>query len=456
MKKMLLAVASIAFVAFVVQTAVAQQEWMSTGVFWPPELQMNENGNGGHGIAVDPDGKIWFQFFNATDSVEVAGVWTSTRVIYVFDSEGSPALFSPIKFLGPACDSDTLGGFTNDSGAWEGKSNRGLSADHNGNILVSSFDFLYRLNYQTGECMNKARPFSDFVGVLASTSMTRATADANGNVYVGEVFPDAPIRMLAEDFTFQENVSDAQSNFSRSHQVSPDGSTFYETDYENTFTILHSKPDEFSPWDSVGVAFRGMRTESSEFHPTTGRLWVSSGNPLNLVNQDPIVMTSWESQSWYSFDPADLDTPLEFFTWDNTLAADTLGRPRGLAFSPDGNTAYVTMFATGGAAIQTFAPGAVSIERTDGTIPEQFTLKQNYPNPFNPTTTIEFEMAEAAHATLRVFDVLGRQVSELVNEPLAAGSYSVVFDASDLSSGTYVYALQTDSYSKSANMTILK
>jgi hypothetical protein len=465
MKKTLLAFASIALVAVAFQSAAAQTQWSNTGTFWPPELQENENGNGGHGLAVDPDGKIWFQFFSATDSVEVNGVWQSTRVLYVFNDDGSAALFSPIKFLGPSCDSDTLGGFSG-AGGWEGMSGRGLGTDHNGNILVSQFDVLYRINYQTGECMNKAQPFNDFVGVVASTALGRASADDNGNVYVGLVFPDAPIRQLSEDFTFVENVTDAQTQFSRSQQVAPDGTRFYETNYEDPFTIIHEKPDEFSAWDSVGTAFPGMRTESSGFHPTSGRVWVSSGNPLNLVNQCaddavcaaayPGIVTEWVSQSWYSFDPSDLSTPLEYFTWDNALAADETGRPRGFGFSPDGNTAYVTMFSTGAAAIQTFSPGGVAVEPVDGTLPESFALRQNYPNPFNPTTTIEFELTNASYTTLRVFDTLGRQVAELVNEPLIGGSYRVTFNAQDLSSGTYVYVLETESFRKSASMTLLR
>ncbi|MBT8401449.1 MAG: T9SS type A sorting domain-containing protein [Rhodothermia bacterium] len=199
-----------------------------------------------------------------------------------------------------------------------------------------------------------------------------------------------------------------------------------------------------------------MRSESSAFNPATGHIWVSSGNPLNLVNEDPMMVTDWVTQSWYSFDEADLTTPLAFFTWDNSLAADDTGRPRGLGFSPDGMTAYVTMFSTGGAAIQTFSPGAVGVEPVDSEIPESFSLKQNYPNPFNPTTTIEFDLRAASMAQLRVYDVLGREVAELVNEPLAAGTYKVQFDASDLSSGTYVYILETESARQSASMTILK
>ena len=79
---------------------------------------------------------------------------------------------------------------------------------------------------------------------------------------------------------------------------------------------------------------------------------------------------------------------------------------------------------------------------TDNNFPESFQLKQNYPNPFNPTTTITYDVADAGLVKLEVFDVLGRKVTELVNERKAAGSYSKNFDAGSLSSGMYIYRLQ--------------
>ncbi len=71
-------------------------------------------------------------------------------------------------------------------------------------------------------------------------------------------------------------------------------------------------------------------------------------------------------------------------------------------------------------------------------------LHQNYPNPFNPVTTITFDLPEATHTRLEVFDMLGRMIDVPVNESLRAGSHSVQFDASELSSGTYIYRILTD------------
>lgn len=81
---------------------------------------------------------------------------------------------------------------------------------------------------------------------------------------------------------------------------------------------------------------------------------------------------------------------------------------------------------------------------------------QNYPNPFNPSTTILFSLSAANHVTLKVFDLLGREVAELVNNQLQAGSHSINFDASKLSSGTYFYKLQVGNVVQVKKMLLMK
>ncbi|MBK9226011.1 MAG: T9SS type A sorting domain-containing protein [Ignavibacteria bacterium] len=71
-------------------------------------------------------------------------------------------------------------------------------------------------------------------------------------------------------------------------------------------------------------------------------------------------------------------------------------------------------------------------------------LFQNFPNPFNPSTTIRFDIKTSGNVSLKVFDILGREVAVLVDENLRAGSYEQVFDAKDLPSGVYVYSLNVD------------
>ncbi len=90
------------------------------------------------------------------------------------------------------------------------------------------------------------------------------------------------------------------------------------------------------------------------------------------------------------------------------------------------------------------------------TTPNNFYLNQNYPNPFNPTTRIEFSLPERQKISLRVYNILGILVSELVNEIKEPGIYSVTFDASKLPSGTYFYTILAGKYLAVNKMSFIK
>jgi hypothetical protein len=103
----------------------------------------------------------------------------------------------------------------------------------------------------------------------------------------------------------------------------------------------------------------------------------------------------------------------------------------------------------------------ISLDADGGTLPTAFALEQNYPNPFNPTTTIEFSLLEAGHASLIVYDVLGREVARLVDGQLDAGAHQRVWSGVDaagrsVASGLYMYRLESNAISITRHMTLLK
>ncbi len=88
--------------------------------------------------------------------------------------------------------------------------------------------------------------------------------------------------------------------------------------------------------------------------------------------------------------------------------------------------------------------------------PTAFSLAQNYPNPFNPSTTIRFEIAKPELVSLKVYDMLGREVATLANEQMSAGNYALSFNAAGLASGTYIYRLQAGSFVATKKMSLMK
>ncbi len=89
-------------------------------------------------------------------------------------------------------------------------------------------------------------------------------------------------------------------------------------------------------------------------------------------------------------------------------------------------------------------------------IPLNYSLLQNYPNPFNPTTSIKYSVSNNEYVSLKVYDILGNEVANLVNEQKSAGNYSVNFEASNLASGLYIYKIQAGSFNQVRKMMLLK
>ncbi|MDO8549943.1 MAG: T9SS type A sorting domain-containing protein [Ignavibacteria bacterium] len=85
-----------------------------------------------------------------------------------------------------------------------------------------------------------------------------------------------------------------------------------------------------------------------------------------------------------------------------------------------------------------------------------YNLFQNYPNPFNPQTTIQYNVKEKGLVQLKIFDILGKEVAVLVNEVKEEGNHYVIFDASDLPSGVYVYKLRVNNFISNQKMILLK
>ena len=106
--------------------------------------------------------------------------------------------------------------------------------------------------------------------------------------------------------------------------------------------------------------------------------------------------------------------------------------------------------------IAVFGNAATGIVQDPNAVPTRFELHQNYPNPFNPVTTINYDLPENGIVTIKIYDILGRQMKTLVNEMKTAGYHKIIFNAADLSSGAYFYRMTAGDYVAVKKFVVMK
>lgn len=428
-----------------------------------PDTNQYEASRSVHGLAVDAEGQIWMSSFygdevavdvtftdqNGEDSV----VTKSAGGVLIYNADGTPA-----DTIAYTADGDTLGGFINSSGNWEYRSMRGMRYDPVNNAVYAVFNpILFKFDAETHEVLGSVDP--EDIG-----SLTAPAFDGEGNVYIGSVVAGGTsIKKYDSDLNFIEDIGAIEESFSRSFEVDEDG-TVYWAGYTTGRVLRWAKPDPFSPYQEVpDTVLNGLASESFAFHPTTGRLWLSAGSPLDLAGENPETGYAYDIQTWYAFNTEDIGTaneiPVDSLKWNLDGGDDADSRPRAMAWTSNGETVYVAAFSAPAPSVQKFTgePVPVSIEDEFAAAqPNGYELKNNYPNPFNPSTNIEFALEESGLTKLAVYDLLGREVATLVNKNMSAGSHTVTFDASQLSSGTYLYVLQVNGVRLTNKMTLIK
>ncbi|MCX6152176.1 MAG: T9SS type A sorting domain-containing protein [Ignavibacteriales bacterium] len=101
-------------------------------------------------------------------------------------------------------------------------------------------------------------------------------------------------------------------------------------------------------------------------------------------------------------------------------------------------------------------PNTSEVEKENSLNPDTYTLKQNFPNPFNPTTQINFSIKKAGVVSIKIYNILGKEIATLVNGNLPAGNFNVEWNAANAESGIYIYKLQTEKFTDAKKMVLLK
>ncbi len=140
--------------------------------------------------------------------------------------------------------------------------------------------------------------------------------------------------------------------------------------------------------------------------------------------------------------------------WFSTYCIN-FGYSNGLYFIDDQTGYGVSRY---GQIIKTTTGGGVliGVEPVSYTVPQKYNLYQNYPNPFNPVTKIKFDIPKSMNASLKIYDILGREISVIVNDFLIPATYAFDFDGSNLPSGVYFYVLNGEGFSESKKMVLVK
>ncbi len=307
----------ISFLVVFLAFNIVKAQFSYQGLFPPPNPDTLKFQT--QGMAVDPDGKVWVSSYSKLDTVHDSNeskVYVSA--IYVYNADGTPASFSPIRILTKDGVSDTLKG-----------NGRGLGVDRYGNILHSQShpNMLYKINFQTGELMAKA--------TMPSTP-TAAVGDAAGNIYCACVVSGNPLIMFDTDLNVLINGIDATIGYSRAFAVSSDGKTIYWAGFDKGNIKIYTRAGEFDAFALADSMAEGARAESFAWDKKNGCLWFSGGSQ----NDQPFNM--FTKGSWYSYDLTN-KTYVDSFklNWGNYGQEP---RPRAIAFSNDGNKVYIGAF----------------------------------------------------------------------------------------------------------------
>ncbi len=451
------AIVTVTLLAIVLVSGTASAQWQHMGVFPPDSIHDSYV----HGIAVDPDGKVWIQNYSTytRDSMYVGSDQNKVvaiRVLYVHLPNGQQAAFSPIRFVTVGATTDTLGGFTTAAGAWTAKAGAGLRTGPDGNIYATYRDMLYKIDYKTGAGLAKVQAAAP-TATGANLTGVSVGIDSLGYVYWRSVGPGTPLKIYDKDLVLIGNALDTAKNFSRAIEVSKDGNDIFHAGYDASYVGKFTYNPTSLTYELADTLLRGMVVETFGWQKKTGLLWVSSGSyNAPLPNSFPGTITGWDTAMWYGYNTF-TNTVIDSLKWVFNKPRNANERPRGIDFSVSGDTAYVIVFGErNNPGVRWYKKIVTSVQPTSDGIPNGFSLSQNYPNPFNPTTEIQFAIAKAGFTTLKVYDLLGREVASIVSENLNAGSYKIGFNANNLASGTYVYSLVTGDFRMNKKMMLVK
>jgi hypothetical protein len=252
-----------------------------------------------------------------------------------------------------------------------------------------------------------------------------------GKVYAADYAPPTPTMLVTA-------VSDMETAYTDAAGRTPDYTELYSGDITGQ-TLTHG----VYKWSTGVLVSAGGVTISG----TASDVWIFQIAQNLTVAGGAIVTLSGGAQAsnifWQVAGQVTLGTTSDFkgiILCQTLIEMQTSGMFNGRALAQTAVTLDANM---------------VPIEVEVG-VPVKFSLEQNFPNPFNPATTINYQLPKSGYVTLKVYNVLGREVATLVNKQKTQGRYSVSFDASGLTSGVYFYQIKAGDFIQTKKMVLLR
>ncbi|MEO8211437.1 MAG: T9SS type A sorting domain-containing protein [bacterium] len=435
------------------------------------------------------DPEVFLNFITISDTGGVIGVGSRYN-IYLFDNSNNVPFFNFDLTLLPDTGIATA-----------------LNVTKDGKFLVSSVS---REDTSTVYGFNSTSnvPFWKFkiVPTVATGGASIQGVKISGNdslVIVNTYAEFFVIKTYTGDVVYQGliNPSSPASGTQAAQGISGDGSVIATINYSGilrvyqwngtTYNFLWQNQEPpgiyFNWYASVDISYDGENLAAGTLNFITNStydgkvkvfkrsgggtpVWVYEGcghevSALSFSKNGKILSAS----SWGEFNNLTNDLYI-FKTFLGNVPIFTVNTPGSFFYcntSTDGRTVvasgkavHANQFGNGGLMynidVDTSDTPPVGVATNNLSTPSEYKLYQNYPNPFNPNTVISYQLSVSNYTNLKVFDILGNEVALLVNEKQIAGSYSIDFNAGNLSSGIYFYKLISGNYSETKSMILLK
>ncbi len=430
------------FITFTTSNSILRSNYIislakeTDNTIWAGTFSHEVTGLGG---TIRISGNSW-SLFDTSNS----GIKNNSAISIVVDNNNNKWFGCALKldgFTGVVLDS---GGFSRFNGTvwtnWQtnffwSDNIQDLSVDRSNNNIWSAIGTFYLMgnpvhgNIAMFNGSNWTFFTRSFFGLPNNNSFRSILVDNNGIKWIGTI-NNGLIRFDGSSFTIFNNTnSQIPSNNIYDLELAPDGKIWVGTDFGlgrfdgTNWTVYRTT--------NSGISYNLVTEIAIENNNT---IWVGTLNSLMKFDGN---------NSWVKFDTANSDIPGGVV---DQILVDNLGN-KWLGTRDFQVGKGLTVFKEG---------GVVGINEKNTELPQDFVLKQNYPNPFNPSTVIEFEISEENFTELKIFDMLGKEISVIVSSKLNHGRYSYNWNAGSLPAGVYFCRLNSGSYSDTKKMVLVK